>query len=169
MPHNEDAQPNEVRHARKGNSAVPIIRTSHSSVAPPGRGRGYTRNHPGRGQRGPGAPYMHHPPRRRGGSSTSAPRGEPARVVEDSLSLPPGHTAQRGGSSRKRRKPGNQGNKNFKRHGHPSVLKPELASTAHVQEPSLDITQCEYPGQTKTESCPEVRVLFAFSGRECSS
>ncbi|KAI0637797.1 hypothetical protein C8Q77DRAFT_1087920 [Trametes polyzona] len=38
MPYNEDAQPNEVRHARKGVARVPAIRSSHT-IGRPSRGR----------------------------------------------------------------------------------------------------------------------------------
>lgn len=38
MSYNEDAQPNEVRHTRKGNAQIPAIRSSHS-IARPGHSR----------------------------------------------------------------------------------------------------------------------------------
>ncbi|KAI9067558.1 hypothetical protein FKP32DRAFT_235996 [Trametes sanguinea] len=44
MPYNEDAQPNEVRHTRKGNAQVPAIRSSHSFA-----GTRYSRYDPMRG------------------------------------------------------------------------------------------------------------------------
>ncbi|KAH9853781.1 hypothetical protein C2E23DRAFT_820480 [Lenzites betulinus] len=41
MSYSEDAQPNEVRHARKGNARVPAIRTSRLTAGPQ-QHRGYT-------------------------------------------------------------------------------------------------------------------------------
>ena len=48
MPYNEDIQPNELRHARKGRVAVPVIRSSRP------RGSGHPQHHNQRGGRGRG-------------------------------------------------------------------------------------------------------------------
>lgn len=79
MPYNEDAQPNEVRHARKGNTVVPTIRpTTQPRVGPQG--------HRGRGFDSRAVPH-----RFRG----SAPRGGPSRATGGSTLR--GNNRDRGG------------------------------------------------------------------------
>lgn len=162
MPLNEDAQPNEVRHSRKGNSAVPIVRASLSSIVfrgGGGRGRGYSRSndHSGRGERD--TPHMRPSSRLRDWSSTSILRsGEPSRAAHDSP--PQGQTPQRGSSSRRRKRHGNQGDKKWKRHNHLLVSKPETVPASPVLESSLGIAQPGYREQTKSQRPPEVRVIL---------
>ncbi|KAI1792922.1 hypothetical protein LXA43DRAFT_298122 [Ganoderma leucocontextum] len=130
---------------------------------PHGRGRGYTRNnndHPGRGEHG--APYMRPLPRRTDWSSTPMLRNEPSRVACDSV--PPNHTPQRGSSSRKRKRSGEQGHKKTKRHGHPSLPKPEPVSASPVRQPSPDIAQSEHRQRTRRGRTPESRIQLTSSG-----
>ncbi|KAI0773944.1 hypothetical protein C8Q74DRAFT_797990 [Fomes fomentarius] len=49
MSYSEDAQPNEMRHARKGNTVVPTIQTSQPTVGRHRRGRGFANDNTGRG------------------------------------------------------------------------------------------------------------------------
>ncbi|KAI0356648.1 hypothetical protein OH77DRAFT_218759 [Trametes cingulata] len=80
MSHSEDAQPNEVRHARKGSARVPAIRSSQSILGLQLRGSGYARGRAinrGRG-RGSSSSSRGPPFRRRGaGSEASRYAGRP--------------------------------------------------------------------------------------------
>ena len=79
MPYNEDAQPNEVRHARKGNAVVPTIRPTIQPRVGPQR-------HQGRGFGSRAGPH-----RGRG----TAPRGGPSRATGASTFR--GNNRDRGG------------------------------------------------------------------------
>ena len=80
MPHNEDTQPNEVRHSRKGNPAVPTVRSSQSfAQGAHGRGRGHARSHSSyRSRGGRNNLYMRPTSHGRDWNSKPSPTSEPA-------------------------------------------------------------------------------------------
>lgn len=88
MSYSEDAQPNEMRHARKGNMVVPTIQTSQPVVGRLRRGRGFANDNTGRGggNRGSFNPGI----RARGGAfhPNSQPRALPPHLASGSRGSP---------------------------------------------------------------------------------
>ncbi|TBU48508.1 hypothetical protein BD309DRAFT_296397 [Dichomitus squalens] len=159
MSYNEDTQPNEVRHSRKGNSAVPTVRSSQSFTGLRGRGRGHAQgrgSHHSRG--GHGSPYVHPSPRGRDWSLRPASRAErPLGRTHDGLAPKriPRWGENRGSVPVPERPP----KRPRSEYSDCPDTKSDPSLTPLLVEPSADAgpSQCERLGKMSLVEIPEVR------------